>query len=109
MFGAIMVDLTNDFLQAAAVTWACFAMGVIVFHAIPRTQFSTWLSRSLLALCPLVWTCWGVHAVRVNQQLAIMVEAKKSQGVDDGGSVRLVAADVVESRSGCRYERAPPI
>ena len=105
MSGAVMVDLSSDFWQAVTVTWACFGMGVAVFHLVPRSWFSVWLSRGLLALCPLVWTCWGVHAVRVNQQLAIMVEAKQSQGVNDGGVVQLASTDVVESGSGRRYER----
>jgi len=100
-----MVDLTADFWQAVTVTWACFGMGVAVFHLVQRSWFSVWLSRGLLALCPLVWTCWGVHAVRVNQQLAIMVEAKQSQGVDDVRVVQLAATNVVESRGGRRYER----
>jgi hypothetical protein len=106
MSGVIMVDLTSDFWQAVTITWACFGMGVAVFHLVPRSWFSVLLSRGLLALCPIVWTCWGVHAVRVNQQLAGMVAVKRAEGVDDGRHVRLVASDVVESGAGCRYERA---
>ena len=98
--GVVMADLNSDFWQAVTITWACFGMGVAVFHLIPRTTLSVWLSRSLLALCPIVWTCWGVHAVRINQQLASVVAAKRAEGVSDGRLVTVSRRDLVSGKIG---------
>jgi hypothetical protein len=100
-----MVDLAREFLQAVALAWLSFGMGVLLFR-IGCTQWQTYfLSRALLFLSPFVLTCFGVHACRENADLAAMVAAKKAEGVSDGGVVRLVAADVVQSVDGGRFER----
>ena len=81
--GVVMVDLTGEYWQAFSISWCCFAAGVAVWNVVPPTLFSRVLSRALLALSPAVLSCWGVHACRVNEQLAVMVEVKKAQGVGD--------------------------
>jgi hypothetical protein len=105
LLGSIMADLAREFLQAVALAWLSFGMGVLLFR-IGCTQWQTYfLSRALLFLSPFVLTCFGVHACRENADLAAMVAAKKAEGVSDGGVVRLVTADVVESVDGGRFER----
>jgi hypothetical protein len=99
-----MADLTRDFLQAVGIAWLCFGMGVVLFKLACKDRQMVFLSRALLFLSPAVLTCFGVHAVRENQQLVQMVRLQKSEAVGHGVT-QLVRADVVETRNGCRIER----
>jgi len=106
------MDFTQEFWHTATVAWACGIISVLcAVEAYRQRAFRLQLIGGVLAgltgvLCPATLTRGYYEMVVVNQELAAVVAAKKAQGVDDGGAVRLVAADVVESRSGCRYERA---
>ena len=106
------MDFTQEFWHTATTAWACGVISVLcAFEAWRQKQFRWQLIGGILAgltgvLCPATLTRGYYEMVQVNQELAVLVAAKQSQGVSDGGSVRLVASDVVESGSGCRYERA---
>ena len=106
------MDFTQEFWHTATTAWACGVISVLcAFEAWRQKQFRWQLIGGILAgltgvLCPATLTRGYYEMVQVNQELAVLVAAKKAQGVDDGGSVRLVASDVVESRGGRRYERA---
>ena len=106
------MDFTQEFWHTATTAWACGVISVLcAFEAWRQKQFRWQLIGGILAgltgvLCPATLTRGYYEMVQVNQELATMVAAKKAQGVDDGGVVQLASADVVESRSGCRYERA---
>lgn len=97
-----MADLMREFWQAFAIGWTCWAMGVLLFWMRCRDRQSLWLSRGLLFLAPFVWTCFGVHATRENQELAAIVAAKKGEAIDD----RIYLASVTRSDlgDGCRIE-----
>ena len=105
------MDFTQEFWHTATTAWACGVISVLcAFEAWRQKQFRWQLIGGILAgltgvLCPATLTRGYYEMVQVNQELAVLVAAKKAQGVDDGGSVRLVASDVVESGSGRRYER----
>lgn len=74
-----MADLVSEFVQAAAIAWACFGLGVILFRMGCKDWHARLLSRGLLFLSPFVLTCFGVHATRENQQLAARVSAAKTE------------------------------
>ena len=99
-----MADLTREFLQAVGIAWLCFGMGAVLFNLACKDRQMVFLSRALLVLSPAVLTCFGVHAVRENQQLVQMVRAQKSEAVGNGVT-QLVQSDVFETAGGCRLER----
>ena len=99
-----MADLSGEFWQAVMISWSAFAFGVFMFQQLRADKIAVIVSRGLIALSPTVLTCFGVHAVAVNQQLAMVVEAKRAEGVGHGVT-QLVRSDVVETRNGCRIER----
>ena len=78
-----MADLVREFVEAVAIAWACFGLGVILFRMGCRDWHARYLSRGLLFLSPFVLTCFGVHATRENQQLAAIVAAKRSEAIDE--------------------------
>jgi hypothetical protein len=78
-----MADLVREFVEAVAIAWACFGLGVILFRMGCKDWHARYLSRGLLFLSPFVLTCFGVHATRENQQLAAIVAAKKSEAIDE--------------------------
>jgi hypothetical protein len=78
-----MADLVSEFVQAVAIAWACFGLGVVLFRMGCRDWHARLLSRGLLFLSPFVLTCFGVHATRENQQLAAIVAAKKGEAIDE--------------------------
>jgi hypothetical protein len=100
-----MVDISGEFWQAVMISWSAFAFGVWMFQTLRRDKLARIVSRGLIALSPAVLTCYGAHAVRVNEHLAMVVEAKRAEGVSHGGIVQLAATEVVESRAGGRLER----
>jgi hypothetical protein len=83
MLGVVMADLVREFVEAVAIAWACFGLGVILFRMGCKDWHARYLSRGLLFLSPFVLTCFGVHATRENQQLAAIVAAKKSEAIDE--------------------------
>jgi hypothetical protein len=106
------MDFTQEFWHTATTAWACGVISVLcAFEAWRQKQFRWQLIGGILAgltgvLCPATLTRGYYEMVQVNQELAVLVAARKAEGVDNGGVVRLVASDVVESGSGRRYERA---
>lgn len=94
-----MADLTAEFWQAAALTLTSWTFGVILFRMGCRDWQARFLSRALLALSPIVMTCFGFHAVRENQELAAIIAARKGESVDD----RVYLASVVRSDCGDGY------
>jgi hypothetical protein len=95
-----MVDLVSEFVQAVAIAWACFGLGVILFRMGCRDWHARLLSRGLLFLSPFVLTCFGVHATRENQQLAAIVAAKKGEAIDE----RVYLASVTRADLGDGYQ-----
>ncbi|NBN87594.1 MAG: hypothetical protein EBV32_00650 [Proteobacteria bacterium] len=95
-----MADLSGEFWQAMSVGWACFGLGVAVFRITPQSIVTVALSRALLVLAPGVLSCWGVHAVRVNEQLRVMVEAKQSTEVGGYERVYVTRADTITTGDG---------
>jgi len=95
-----MADLTGEFWQAMSVGWACFGLGVAVFRITPQSIVTVALSRALLVLAPGVLSCWGVHAVRVNEQLRVMVEAQQSTEVQEYDRVYVTRADTITTGDG---------
>jgi len=95
-----MADLSGEFWQAMSVGWACFGLGVAVFRITPQSIVTVALSRALLVLAPGVLSCWGVHAVRVNEQLRVMVEAKQSTEVGEYDRVYVTRADTITTAGG---------
>jgi len=83
MLGVVMADLVREFVEAVAIAWACFGLGVVLFRMGCRDWHARYLSRGLLFLSPFVLTCFGVHATRENQQLAAIVAAKKGEAIDE--------------------------
>jgi hypothetical protein len=83
MLGVVMADLVREFVEAVAIAWACFGLGVVLFRMGCKDWHARYLSRGLLFLSPFVLTCFGVHATRENQQLAAIVAAKKSEAIDE--------------------------
>lgn len=100
MLGTVMADLVREFVEAVAIAWACFGLGVILFRMGCRDWHARYLSRGLLFLSPFVLTCFGVHATRENQQLAAIVAAKKSEAIDD----RIFLASVTRADLGDGYQ-----
>ena len=106
------MDFTQEFWHTATVAWGCGVISVLcAFEAWRQKQFRWQLIGGILAgltgvLCPATLTRGYYEMVQVNQELATMVAARKAEGVDDGGAVRLVASDVVDTCDGRRYERA---
>ena len=103
MLGVVMADLVSEFVQAVAIAWACFGLGVILFRMGCRDWHARLLSRGLLFLSPFVLTCFGVHATRENQQLAAIVAAKKGEAIDEriylASVTRADLGDGIEFRS----------
>jgi uncharacterized membrane protein YiaA len=103
MLGVVMADLVSEFVQAVAIAWACFGLGVVLFRMGCRDWHARLLSRGLLFLSPFVLTCFGVHATRENQQLAAIVAAKKGEAIDERIYLASIATadlgDGVEFRS----------
>jgi hypothetical protein len=103
MLGVVMADLVREFVEAVAIAWACFGLGVVLFRMGCRDWHARYLSRGLLFLSPFVLTCFGVHATRENQQLAAIVAAKKSEAIDErvylASVTRADLGDGVEFRS----------
>ena len=100
MLGVVMADLVREFVEAVAIAWACFGLGVILFRMGCRDWHARYLSRGLLFLSPFVLTCFGVHATRENQQLAAIVAAKKSEAIDE----RIYLASVTTADLGDGYQ-----
>jgi hypothetical protein len=95
-----MADLSGEFWQAMSVGWACFGLGVAVFRITPQSIVTVALSRALLVLAPGVLSCWGVHAVRVNEQLRVMVEARQSTEVQEYDRIYVTRADTITTAGG---------
>ncbi|MFN9291378.1 MAG: hypothetical protein ACK6EB_25170 [Planctomyces sp.] len=106
-----MIDFTQEFWHTATTAWACGVISVLcAFEAWRQKQFRWQLIGGILAgltgvLCPATLTRGYYEMVQVNQELAVLVAAKKAEGVDDVRVVQLAATNVVESRGGRRYER----
>jgi hypothetical protein len=106
------MDFTQEFWHTATTAWACGVISVLcAFEAWRQKQFRWQLIGGILAgltgvLCPATLTRGYYEMVQVNQELAVLVAAKRAEGVDDVRVVQLASADVVESGSGRRYERA---
>ena len=83
MLGVVMADLVREFVEAVAIAWACFGLGVVLFRMGCKDWHARYLSRGLLFLSPFVLTCFGVHATRENQELAAIVAAKRSEAIDE--------------------------
>ena len=99
VLGVVMADLVREFVEAVAIAWACFGLGVILFRMGCRDWHARYLSRGLLFLSPFVLTCFGVHATRENQQLAAIVAAKKGEAIDE----RVYLASVTTAEFGDGY------
>ena len=95
-----MADLVREFVEAVAIAWACFGLGVVLFRMGCRDWHARYLSRGLLFLSPFVLTCFGVHATRENQQLAAIVAAKKGEAIDE----RIFLASVTRADLGDGYQ-----
>lgn len=106
------MDFTQEFWHTATVAWGCGVVSVLcAIEAWRQKQLRWQLIGGILAgltgvLCPATLTRGYYEMVQVNQELAVLVAAKKAEGVDNGRVVQLASADVVESRSGRRYERS---
>lgn len=99
MLGVVMADLVREFVEAVAIAWACFGLGVVLFKMGCKDWHARYLSRGLLFLSPFVLTCFGVHATRENQQLAAIVAAKKGEAIDE----RVYLASITTAEFGDGY------
>jgi hypothetical protein len=106
------MDFTQEFWHTATVAWGCGVVSLLcAIEAWRQKQLRWQLIGGVLAgltgvLCPATLTRGYYEMVQVNQELAVLVAAKKAEGVEDEHVVRLAEEHVFESPGGIRLTRS---